>query len=265
MIQTILKVESSKLGGLSKDGEPLFEHDGQVYPLLDLGQQLAIASGLEGAGERVPILMVRMGAREVAVKVDDLIGTQEVVVKNLGEHLAGITGLAGATIRGDGTVALILDLAELWLEQERLPVTIGAGRSRAQAHTVPVIMVVDDSLTVRKVTSRNLSRYGMEVVLAKDGVDAMEQIRKTVPDLMLVDIEMPRMDGYELTSRIRSDPMTCDIPIVIITSRSGEKHRDKALALGANAYLSKPYHEEDLITQIKDLLGRTPANFPTVH
>lgn len=265
VIQTILKVESSKLGGLSKDGEPLFERDGQVYPLLDLAQRLDVASGREEAGERVPILMVRMGAREVAVKVDDLIGTQEVVVKNLGEHLAGITGIAGATIRGDGTVALILDLAELWLAQERLPVAMSAGPAREHAHSVPIIMVVDDSLTVRKVTSRNLSRYGMEVVMAKDGVDAMEQIRKTVPDLMLVDIEMPRMDGYELTSRIRSDPVTRDIPIVIITSRSGEKHRERALSLGANAYLSKPYQEEELISQIKKLLSATPANFPTVH
>ncbi len=266
VIQTILKVEANKLGSLSKDGEPLFERDGQVYPLLDLGRQLEISSGLEESDLRVPILMVRMGAREVAVKVDDLIGTQEVVVKNLGEHLAGVNGIAGATIRGDGTVALILDLAELWLAQERLPVAISVDEARAPSgHAVPIVMVVDDSLTVRKVTSRNLSRYGMEVMMAKDGIDAMEQIRKTIPDLMLVDIEMPRMDGYELTSKIRSDPATKDIPIVIITSRSGEKHRERALELGANAYLSKPYQEEELIAHIKALLDQTPANFPTAH
>jgi len=263
VIQTILKVEPEKFGGLSKDGEPLFERDGQVYPLLDLPRRLGVESGLSET-KRVPILMVRMGAREVAVKVDELIGTQEVVVKNLGTHLETLDGIAGATIRGDGSVALILDLAELWLAQEHRPRLVGADEEAA-TKSAPVIMIVDDSLTVRKVTSRSLSRYGIEVLMAKDGVDAMEQIRKTVPDLMLVDIEMPRMDGYELTTRVRSDPETRDIPIIIITSRSGAKHRERAMQLGANAYLSKPYQEEDLIGHIKQLLARTPANFPALH
>ena len=185
-------------------------------------------------------------------------GTQEVVVKSLGNHIAHMVGIAGATIRGNGAVVLILDLTELWLadeehqdiaEEEPVPVEAQPGP--------PLIMVVDDSLTVRKVTARNLSRHGMEVVMAKDGVDALDHINKRLPDLMLVDIEMPRMDGYELTRQIRNDPATKDIPIVIITSRAGTKHKEKALSLGANDYLTKPYQEDELVSHVEACLSQT--------
>jgi chemosensory pili system protein ChpA (sensor histidine kinase/response regulator) len=119
----------------------------------------------------------------------------------------------------------------------------------------PVIMVVDDSLTVRKVTSRGMQKYGMEVMVAKDGIDALEQLRgDQLPDVMLVDIEMPRMDGYELTGRIRGDGRLKNIPIIMITSRAGEKHRNKAFELGVNNYMSKPYQEDNLVAAIRELL-----------
>ena len=121
-------------------------------------------------------------------------------------------------------------------------------------------MVVDDSLTVRKVTARNLSRHGMEVVMAKDGIDAIERMGKRLPDLMLVDIEMPRMDGYQLTEHVRNDPLMKGIPIVIITSRAGIRHKEKAIALGANGYLIKPYQEEELIAIVKDYLQSFQRN-----
>ena len=115
-------------------------------------------------------------------------------------------------------------------------------------------MVVDDSLTVRRVTERNLSKYGVTTVLATDGVDALEKLSEGVPDAMLVDIEMPRMDGFELTERVRDDPVYKDIPIIIITSRSGPKHRDRAMALGATLYLTKPYQELELMNAINSVL-----------
>ena len=116
------------------------------------------------------------------------------------------------------------------------------------------IMVVDDSLTVRRVTQRNLSKYGITTLLASDGVDAMEKLSEQMPDAMLVDIEMPRMDGFELTERVRDDPAYKDIPIIIITSRSGPKHREKAMALGATLYLTKPYQELELMNAINSVL-----------
>jgi chemosensory pili system protein ChpA (sensor histidine kinase/response regulator) len=115
---------------------------------------------------------------------------------------------------------------------------------------------VDDSLTVRKVTSKHLQKRGYEVMVAKDGIDAVEQLRERVPDLMLVDIEMPRMDGYELTSRVRSESGLKHVPIIMITSRAGAKHRQKAFDLGVDVYMSKPYQEEDLVKNIETLLAR---------
>jgi chemosensory pili system protein ChpA (sensor histidine kinase/response regulator) len=195
------------------------------------------------------------------VRVDDLIETDEIVVKQLGDHLGRMPGINGATITGDGAVVLILDLAALWLAQERMP----AIRHEAprQVSAMPKVMVVDDSLTVRKVTGRNLGRHGMEVIMARDGIDALDQLANGKPDLMLVDIEMPRMDGYELTTRIREDANYRDIPIIVITSRAGAKHRQRAMELGANAYLTKPYQERELLEEVNALLQRVPRL--TVH
>ena len=223
--------------------------------MIDLSRRLHLVEEGEPQQDRVPVLIVRMGAREVAVKVTKLLATQEVVVKTLGKHVAHLDGIAGATIRGDGRVVVILDLAEIWLADEREGVTDSAALVKVQ--NLPLVMVVDDSLTVRKVTARNLSRHGMEVVMAKDGLDALEQINRKIPDLMLVDIEMPRMDGYELTQHIRNDAATKHIPIVIITSRAGAKHREKAIALGANGYLTKPYQEDELVAHVEAFLSRS--------
>lgn len=255
-IEQVLKTEPGNLSELSKDGDPVFKRDDRVYTLMDL----TAALGLEPSpsGNRVPVLLVRMGARDVAVRVDDLVGTDEIVVKQLGDHLGRMSGIHGATITGDGSVVLILDLAALWLAQERLPAF--AHKAPKRTDTEPRVMVVDDSLTVRKVTGRNLGRHGMEVTMARDGLDALEQMAEARPDLMLVDIEMPRMDGYELTTRIREDPNYRDIPIIVITSRAGAKHREKAMELGANAYLSKPYQERELLEEVTALLNRAQAS-----
>ncbi len=252
VVQRVVKIDGDALP--TTPDRMTIDIDGHIYPLMDLSARLGLSPEAKPAS-RTPILLVRMGAQDIAVQVDELWGTQEVVVKPVGGHLDRLQGITGATVRGDGSVVLILDLAELWVAGEPVPTTRPTAAA-SHANAAPVVMVVDDSLTVRKVTSRNLSHHGMEVLMAKDGVEALELIRARLPDLMLVDIEMPRMDGYELTTQIRSNVTTRDVPIVIITSRAGSKHRAKAMELGADAYLTKPYQEEELLANVQALLPK---------
>lgn len=165
-------------------------------------------------------------------------------------------GISGATILGDGRVVFILDLlAHIRALHLRLlaqqAAGLGAPKYIEMEQARPLlVMVVDDSVTVRKVTSRLLERNGMNVLTAKDGVDAMALLQEHTPDILLLDIEMPRMDGFEVASRIRNDEHLKDLPIIMITSRSGQKHRDHAMAIGVNDYLSKPYQESVLLESI---------------
>ncbi len=210
-----------------------------------------------------PVLLLHSGEQRMAVHVDELFGNQETVVKNIGPQLARQPGIAGATVLGSGRVVLILNPIALTQRiivsgapeaapVPGVPAPLAAIEAPAEAapHVVPVVMVVDDSLTVRKVTSRMLTRAGYEVVTAKDGVDALEQLTQLTPAIMLLDVEMPRMDGFELTKQIRRDPRLHALPILMITSRTAEKHRDYALELGVNAYFGKPFQEEELLQQI---------------
>ncbi len=228
-----------------------------------------------------PILILRSGNDRVAVHVDEVIGNREVVVKNIGPQLARMIGIAGATVLGSGDIVLILNPVPLAQraahDNIRAPrlltsdtshqmgaVAEIAGTFLTGARAEPVqglrtqhiVMVVDDSLTVRRVTQRLLAREGYQVVLAKDGVDALEQLQSITPDVMLVDIEMPRMDGFDLTRNVRSDERTRHIPIIMITSRTASKHRNYALELGVNDYLGKPYQEELLLKQVADFVKK---------
>ena len=179
------------------------------------------------------------------------------MIKSIGPQLSEIKGLAGATILGDGRVVLILDIPALWFREDVIHFEHRPeGKLAQEVRERPVVMVVDDSLTVRKITSKHLQKRGMDVMVAKDGIDAVEQLRDHVPDVMLVDIEMPRMDGYELTTRIRADENLKHIPIIMITSRAGSKHRQKAFELGVDMYMSKPYQEEELFNNIDILLAK---------
>jgi chemosensory pili system protein ChpA (sensor histidine kinase/response regulator) len=211
----------------------------------------------------LPLLLVHSHDHQVAVQVDALAGSREIVVKSLGTQLAAVQGLAGATIQGDGRVVLILDvLAQIRAYQARQ----ASGALAAPMSAMPVneselvrpllVMVVDDSVTVRKVTSRLLERQGMSVLTARDGVDAMALLREHLPDILLLDIEMPRMDGFEVATQIRHDPRLKDLPIIMITSRTGAKHRDRAKAIGVNDYLGKPYQEAQLLDSIAQWSGQ---------
>jgi chemosensory pili system protein ChpA (sensor histidine kinase/response regulator) len=203
-----------------------------------------------------PVLLVHVGDKHFALHVDDLLGRREIVVKPVGLQIGSVRGIAGATILADGRVVLILEMSALVvadsLFKEHVPVA---------EETEPVIvderktiMVVDDSITIRKVTERMLSRYGIDVILAKDGVDATNQLQERMPDLMLLDIEMPRMDGFEVASFVRNDDRLKNLPIIMITSRTGSKHKDKAMAIGVNKYLGKPFQEDDLVGNINEIL-----------
>ncbi|GJJ01196.1 hypothetical protein RugamoR64_17340 [Duganella rhizosphaerae] len=206
-----------------------------------------------------PVMMLKNGNERLAVRVDEVLGNREVVIKNIGPQLARMVGIAGATVLGSGDIVLILNPVALAQHLAHHPemkqhYAAAAGDSPAPRAPGRSIMVVDDSMTVRRVTQRLLEREGYSVVLAKDGVDALEQLQGATPDLMLVDIEMPRMDGFDLTRNVRGDERTKDIPIIMITSRSADKHRNYALQLGVNAYFGKPFQEPVLLDAIEGLL-----------
>ncbi len=233
-----------------------FEHRGRPYRVVYLGGVLD-PSQQPDLGERrwLPLLLARVGDLRVALQVDNLIESARIVVKPLGPQLAGVRWLSGGTILPDGRVALILDALALLRSgaiQDYLPTRPGTG---AVAESSICVMVVDDSLTVRRVTSRLLRRQNIEVLTAKDGVEALTLLDERVPDLMLLDIEMPRMDGYELTRHIRRSDRLRPLPIIMITSRTGEKHRELAMSLGVNRYLGKPYQESELLDEIGSLLA----------
>ncbi|TAH45510.1 MAG: hybrid sensor histidine kinase/response regulator [Betaproteobacteria bacterium] len=203
------------------------------------------------------LLLLRAGAQTLALHVDALRGNQEIVVKNAGPQLTRIVGMSGATVLGDGEIVLILNpvaLASRGLGQDQ-SLDARPGSAGAPTH-LPTVMVVDDSLTVRKITGRLLEREGYRVVTAKDGVDALEKLIETLPDVVLSDIEMPRMDGFDLVRNIRADARTRDVPVIMITSRLADKHRRYAAEVGANHYLGKPYQEEELLTLLAGYTGR---------
>jgi chemosensory pili system protein ChpA (sensor histidine kinase/response regulator) len=227
------------------------------------------------------LLILKSGNDRVALHVDEILGNREVVVKNIGPQLSRMIGIAGATVLGSGEIVLILNpvplaqrVAHENIRAPRLtpsdaPSDMGAVAEMATfepaarnvepvqgLRTQHIVMVVDDSLTVRRVTQRLLTREGYQVVLAKDGVDALQHLQSITPDVMLVDIEMPRMDGFDLTRNIRGDERTRDIPIIMITSRTASKHRNYAMELGVNEYLGKPFQEEALVKLIADFIKK---------
>ena len=199
------------------------------------------------------VLLLRAGAQTLALHVDALRGNQEIVVKNAGPQIARLVGVSGATVLGDGEIVLILNpvaLASRGLGADESPgddIAAGGVQAAPAAARIPSIMVVDDSLTVRKITGRLLEREGYRVITAKDGVDALEKLLETVPDVILSDIEMPRMDGFDLVRNIRADERTRAVPVIMITSRLADKHRRYAEEIGANHYLGKPFQEEELL------------------
>ncbi|MFL8988151.1 Hpt domain-containing protein [Pseudomonas azerbaijanorientalis] len=252
-IDGIVRVLPNELEGYFRFDSPTYEYAGQRYELCYLGELLKTIPRpkLLGQSLPLPVLLVQCNERHIAVLVDAMAGTREIVVKSLGPQFAAVQGVSGATILGDGRVVLILDLlAPIRAMQARVPQHPAGQEVEVEPHRPLLVMVVDDSVTVRKVTSRLLERHGMNVLTAKDGVDAMLLLEEHMPDLMLLDIEMPRMDGFEVATQVRNDERLQHLPIIMITSRTGQKHRDRAMAIGVNDYLGKPYQESVLLESI---------------
>jgi chemosensory pili system protein ChpA (sensor histidine kinase/response regulator) len=252
-IEGIVRVLPNDLEGHFRQDPPRYQYGGQTYELCYLGELLKTAPRPKLLGQNLPlpVLLVHYNDRRIAVQVDTMAGTREIVVKSLGAQFAAVQGVSGATILGDGRVVLILDLlAPIRAMQARIAQTPTLPEIDSEPHKPLLVMVVDDSVTVRKVTSRLLERHGMNVLTAKDGVDAMLLLEEHMPDLMLLDIEMPRMDGFEVATQVRNDERLQHLPIIMITSRTGQKHRDRAMAIGVNDYLGKPYQESVLLESI---------------
>ena len=242
------------------DAGGVYEYGGEEYALHDLGRLVGQAPARAEGHLQMPLLLVGAGDLRAAVAVDQILGNREIVVKPVGPQVASLPGIFGATIMGDGSVRVILDVAPLARRHAAMPQDAAPVAQAEERRQVPLVMVVDDSVTMRKVTGRVLERHNFEVVTARDGIDAIERMDERVPDLMLLDIEMPRMDGYELATHMKAEARLRGVPIVMITSRTGEKHRQRAFEIGVERYLGKPYQETELVHNVYELLGLEKPN-----
>ena len=259
-IDRIVRISPMALEQYFDSQEDYFKIDQERYRLRYLSEFVARQPipRLNGVVHSLPVLLIK-GAQgqTTALLVDQLIGSRgQIVVKPIGQQFSSIGVIAGATILGDGQVCLILDGQNIARQAQSTVRSKQADETytKQRYDERRLIMIVDDSVTVRKVTTRLLERQGYDVVTAKDGVDAIEQLETIKPDLMLLDIEMPRMDGFEVTNLVRHHEIHRDLPIIMITSRTGEKHRERALSLGVNQYMGKPFQEETLLENIESLL-----------
>jgi chemosensory pili system protein ChpA (sensor histidine kinase/response regulator) len=261
MIEQVQEYKAQAYAGIATRGEIVWKDN--RYPLRSLIVLLGEPDTPVPA-RQISVLLLKSGVQRAAIRVDEIVGNREVVVKTIGPQLARLAGIAGATVLGNGQVVLILNpVTLLYREMATGEVAAAPGEPATpvveERPAVPLVMVVDDSLTVRKITGRMLAREGYEFISAKDGVDALQQLQDVRPALILLDVEMPRMDGFEFARNVRADEATRSIPIIMITSRTADKHRNRALELGVNEYMGKPYQEEQLLALIARYTGRSAA------
>ncbi|MDT8386105.1 MAG: Hpt domain-containing protein [Thiogranum sp.] len=256
-IEGIVRLRREDLARYYEGGDDSkFSYAGFDYRVSHLGTLLGTGTlHIESGPKRVPVLLARVGEHAMAFQVENLLGSREIVVKSVGPQISTVRGVSGATILGDGRVVMILDLIALLRSSLASPMAqVEDMLNRPLSARQLTVMVVDDSITVRKVTTRLLERNDMQVLSAKDGVDAVSKLQENIPDIMLLDIEMPRMDGFELATHVRNEPRLKNIPIIMITSRTGDKHRQRAMQIGVNRYLGKPFQEIELLNNIRGLL-----------
>ncbi|MFI5179270.1 MAG: chemotaxis protein CheW, partial [Vicinamibacterales bacterium] len=249
----IVRPHPTALGQIGN--ERVLTIDGRTYPLRDLADTLGLPRSPESPAAQ-PVLIANLAGRRIALAVDEILHSRDAVVKSLGTHLRRVRGVWGATLLGDGTVVLILNATDLAGAAEEPPVRLAA-RPVAPIEQQPyTILVVDDSLSMRHVLSTAVTKAGWTPLQARDGLEALEMVHRATrpPDLILLDIEMPRMDGYEFLATMRGQAAYADLPIVMLTSRGSDKHRDKATALGATDYMVKPFREDALLATIDRLV-----------
>jgi chemosensory pili system protein ChpA (sensor histidine kinase/response regulator) len=254
-VEGVVRISRQEFEDRMAEDDPSIEHDGRIYHLRHMGLYLGLGPArLDPDDSQVSLILVEAGVNSTALISDVRADSREIVVKPIGPQLATIRGLAGATILGDGRIVIILDagalvrsaLSDVILEK---PVRI------EEEDLPPLALVVDDSITMRRVTQRLLERNNMRVITAKDGIEAVEVLQDHLPDIIFLDVEMPRMDGYEFAAHVRNTPRTAELPIIMVTSRVGEKHRARAIELGVNDYLGKPYQEHELLDAMRNILG----------
>jgi chemosensory pili system protein ChpA (sensor histidine kinase/response regulator) len=256
LVQQMLQLSSSELAQARTAGE--LEWQGRHVPLHRLATLLSEPMSGQETATRTPVAVLRQLDQYLAIELDAVIGHREVVVKNLGPQLAKVPGIAGATVLGDGSITLIINPLPLPdFVAAHASMIANVNPAEVGAHQAPRILVVDDSLTVRRASQRLLERHGYVVALARDGLDALEQLRLSTPAAVLLDIEMPRMDGFELLTALRDDARWRALPVAMITSRTAERHREHAMKLGATAYLGKPFVEEELLGLLTQWLAAT--------
>jgi len=266
-VEHVIRLSGEEVNQFLTGEQRELPYAGQNYQHLNIGYVLhGTAPRMADQKAKYPLLLARSGEHRVALQVDTLIGRQEIVIKSVGAQLSSINSISGATIMPDGAVALILDLATLIRTSHALDKVDSKGqvvKELAEPDNEdkrPTVLIVDDSITVRKVSQRLLTRHNYDTLTAKDGVDALTVMLEHIPDIMLLDIEMPRMDGYELATAMRNDERLKHIPIIMITSRTGEKHRDRALRIGVNNYMGKPFQEQELLENLQALLQDRKIN-----
>ena len=258
LVEIVRRMPTAEVEAAYASGQ--MHHTGVDLPFFWLAALLQAGTRGPATGRNQTVVVIRSASQRVVVHVDEVVGNQEVVVKNVGPQLSRLPGLAGVTLLPSGAVALIYNpvaLATVYADAARalaasgpMPDLLASRSGAALADRAPMVMVVDDSLTVRRVTQRMLVREGYRVVTAKDGLDALERLAEERPAVLLSDIEMPRMDGFDLVRNVRADPRLQGLPVVMITSRIAQKHRDYAAELGVDHYLGKPYSEEELLSLV---------------
>jgi chemosensory pili system protein ChpA (sensor histidine kinase/response regulator) len=259
-VEGVLRLPKSVVSAHLGRDAPAFDYGGQKYHFQHLASFVGLQpSELPGQDVTIPVVLVRAGDHSTGLVADELIGSREIVVKSVGPQISSIRGISGATILGDGRIVIILDIGALVRAEWRARAQLPAPPRERGGDRRTFAMVVDDSITVRRVTQRLLERNGMRVLTARDGMDAVALLQDHVPDVILLDIEMPRMDGYEVAAHVRNDPRLRDVPIIMVTSRVGEKHRARAIELGVDDYLGKPYQEAQLLDAIAPLVERRRA------
>jgi len=254
-VEGVIRISRSELMARLGAPQATIEYGGQSYQFRHLGEYLGLGPArIPEEQSRVSIILVQAADHSTALITDEMQDSREIVVKPVGPQLATIRGIAGATILGDGRIAVILDMGILVRtirpgSAVRAPVVEAPPRG-------PLALVVDDSITMRRVTQRLLERNSFRVVTAKDGMEAIGLLQDHRPDIILLDVEMPRMDGYEFAKHVRNNPDTATVPIVMITSRVSDKHKARAIEVGVNDYLGKPYQERQLLEAVRHQLNK---------
>jgi chemosensory pili system protein ChpA (sensor histidine kinase/response regulator) len=240
----------------------VFHVEERMYP----AKRIDAVLGMHGQGAAADdqsryrsVLIVSSTSGSTAILVEAILASRELVVKTLGRYVPRLRGIVGATILGDGTVTPVVDVVELM----RAPIRHEAQHEHSVTLAVPhgdsrpLALVVDDSLSARRSLAQLLADSGFRVETARDGIEAVAFLEKNQPDVLFVDLEMPRMNGIELTSHVRSRATTSKLPVIMVTSRSTRRHREQAEAAGIDAYLTKPFAEDALLQQTHALLAQT--------